>query len=219
MLIFIGSSHAKRLCWEAYCIEKITKFYDIVDFSRPGSLFENLVWPEHSTLTKNDIIVFQSFGNNLMQRHTVQCTYKDGGILQLIKFVPNKLPYLEKIFLQLLDKLSDYPCKIYIFDNIYRHIQCCKKHYYKGLIQFQRRANVLLQKTIETRFIHNVRYLDHRRFLGINFRKIWKMSLYKNILQKDRVHLLTPFYNRIMSIFLRRFMLLATAKLCTSGPG
>ena len=93
-----------------------------------------------------------------MQRHT----YKDGGILQLIKFVPNKLPYLEKIFSQLLDKLSDYPCKIYIFDNIYRHIQCCKKHYYKGLIQFQRRANVLLQKTIETRFIHNVRYLDYR---------------------------------------------------------
>ena len=70
-LIFIGSSHAKRLCREAYCIEKITKFYDIVDFSRSGSLFENLVWPEHSTLTKNDIIVFQSFGNNLMQRHTV----------------------------------------------------------------------------------------------------------------------------------------------------
>ena len=72
-LIFIGSSHAKRLCWEAYYIETITKFYNIVVFSHPGSLFENLVWPECSTLTKDDIIVFQSFENNLMQRHT----YKD----------------------------------------------------------------------------------------------------------------------------------------------
>ena len=207
-LIFIGSSHAKRLCREAYCIEKITKFYDIVDFSRPGLRFENLVWPERSTLTKNDIIVFQSFGNNLLQRHT----YKDGGILHLTKFVPNQLSYLEKIFSQLLDKLSEYPCKIYILDNIYRHIQYCKEHYYKGLLHFQRKANVLLQKTIETRIIHNVRYLDHRRFLGINFRKIWKMSSYKNILQQDGVHLITPLYNRIMSIFFKRFLLQATAK-------
>ena len=126
-LIFIGSSHAKRLCREAYCIEKITNLYEIVDFSRPGSLFENLVWPERSTLTENDKIVFQSFGNNLLQQHT----YKDGGIVHLIKFVPNKLSYLVKIFSQLIDKLSEYPCKIYILDNIYRHIQCCKKHYYK----------------------------------------------------------------------------------------
>ena len=198
-LLFIGSSHAKRLCWEADCIEKITKFYDIVDFSRPDSLFENLVWPERSTLAKNDIIVFQSFGNNLLQRHT----HKDGGILHLTRFVPNKLSYLEKIFSQLLDKLSEYPCKIYIFDNIYRHIQCCKQHYYKGLIHFQKRANALLQKTIETKFIHNIRYLDPRRFLGINFRKIWKISLYKNILQKDGVHLITPFYNRIMYLWAR----------------
>ena len=124
-----------------------------------------------------------------MQRHT----FKEGLILHLIKFVPNKLSYLEKIFSQLLEKLSDYPCKIYIFDNIYCHIQCCKKHYYKGLIHFQRRANVLLQKTVETKFILNVRYLDHRQFLGINFRKIWKMSSYKNILQKDGVHLITLF--------------------------
>ena len=109
-LIFIGSSHAKRLCREAYYIEKITNIYKIVDFSRPCSLFENLVWAERSTLTKNDIIVFQSFGNNLLQRHT----YKDGGIVHLTKFVPNKLSYLALIFSQLIDKLSEYPCKIYI---------------------------------------------------------------------------------------------------------
>ena len=214
-LIFIGSSHAKRLCWEAYYIETITKFYNIVDFSRPGSLFENLVWPECSTLTKDDIIVFQSFENNLMQRHT----YKDWVISHLTKFVPNKLSYLEKIFSQLLDNISVYPCKIYIFDNIYRHLQCCKNHHYKGLIRFQKRANFLLQKTIESRSCHNVRYLDHRQYLGINFRKIWKMSLYKNILQKDGVHLFSHFYNRMMFIFLKRFLLRATATLYTSGPG
>ena len=66
-LVFIGSSHAKRLCWEAYCIEKLTNFCEIVDFSCPGSLCENLVWPEQSTLTEKDVIVFQSFGNNLLQ--------------------------------------------------------------------------------------------------------------------------------------------------------
>ena len=69
-LLSIGSSHAKRLSREAYCIEEINNLCDIVDFSRPGSLFENLVWPERSTLTEKDIIVFQSFGNNLLQRHT-----------------------------------------------------------------------------------------------------------------------------------------------------
>ena len=99
-LVFIGSSHAKRLCREAYCIEKITNLYEILDFSRPGSLFENLVWPERSTLTEKDVIVFQSFGNNLLQRHT----YKSNGILHLSKFVPNKLSYLEKIFNQLFSK-------------------------------------------------------------------------------------------------------------------
>ena len=101
-LVFIGSSHAKRLCREAYCIEKITNFYEIVDFSRPGLLFENLVWPERSTLTERDIIVFQSFGNNLLQRHT----HKNDGIIHLTKLVPNKLSYLEKIFYQLINKLS-----------------------------------------------------------------------------------------------------------------
>ena len=68
-LVFIGSSHAKRLCHEAYYIEKITNEYEILDFTRPGSLFENLTWPERSTLTEKDVIIFQSFGNNLLQRH------------------------------------------------------------------------------------------------------------------------------------------------------
>ena len=214
-LVFIGSSHAKRLCREAYCIEKITNFYEIVDFSRPGSLFENLVWPERSTLTEKDVIVFQSFGNNLLQRHT----YKSDGILHLSKFVPNKLSYLEKIFSQLLQTLSKYPCKIYIFDNIYRHIKCCRKHYYKGLVKFQRKANVLLQKTIETKFNPNIKYLDHRRFLGINSQKIWKMSSYKNILQQDGVHLRVPLYNKMISILVKRFLLREPANNYTSGPG
>ena len=57
-LVFIGSSHAKRLCHEANHIDKITNEYEILDFTRPGSLFENLTWPERSTLTEKDVIVF-----------------------------------------------------------------------------------------------------------------------------------------------------------------
>ena len=101
-LVFIGSSHAKRLCHEAYHIEKITNEYKILDFTRPGSLFEKLTWPERSTLTDKDVIIFQSFGNNLMQRHT----YKNNGIFHLTKFVPNKLSYLEKIFNPLTTRRS-----------------------------------------------------------------------------------------------------------------
>ena len=214
-LVFIGSSHAKRLCHEAYCIEKITNEYEILDFSRPGSLFENLTWPERSTLTDKDVIIFQSFGNNLMQRHT----YKSNGIFHLSKFVPNKLSYLEKIFNQLLQTLSEYPCKVYIFDNIYRHLNCCRKHYYKGLVQFQRKANVLLQKSIETKLNFKIKYLDHRRFLGINFRKIWKLTSYKNILHQDGVHLRVPLYKRMISVLAKRFLLREPANNCTSGPG
>ena len=81
-LVFIGSSHAKRLCHEAYYIEEITNEYKILDFSRPGSLFENLTWPERSTLTDKDVIIFQSFGNNLMQRHTVHIRVMEFFIYQ-----------------------------------------------------------------------------------------------------------------------------------------
>ena len=132
-LVFIGSSHAKRLCHEANHINEITNKYKILDFTRPGSLFENLIWPERSTLTKNDIIIYQSFGNNLLQRHT----YKNKGIFHLTKFVPNKLSYLENIFTQLSQKLSDYPCKVYVIDNIYRHLDCCKNTIIKVLYSFK----------------------------------------------------------------------------------
>ena len=215
-LVFIGSSHAKRLCHEANHISEITNKYTILDFTRPGSLFENLIWPERSTLTKNDIIIYQSFGNNLLQRHT----YKNNGIFHLTKFVPNKLSYLEKIFKQLSQKLSDYPCKIYVIDNIYRHLDCCKKHYYKGLVQFQRKANVLLQKSIESNETKlRIQYLDHRRFLGINFRKIWKITSYKKVMHKDGVHLKEPLYKKMISVLAKKFLLRAPANNCTSGPG
>ena len=128
--------------------------------------------------------------------------------------------YLEKIFNQLSQKLSNYPCKVYVIDNIYRHLDCCKKHYYKGLVQFQRKANVLLQKSIESKETKlRIQYLDHRRFLGINFRKIWKITSYKKIMHQDGVHLQEPLYRKMISVLAKKFLLREPANNCTSGPG
>ena len=198
-LYFVGSSHAKRLCQEAYKVEKIKNNYYVRDFSRPGSLFENLVWPERSTLDKDDIIIFQSFGNNILQKHIE----REGGKIHLTKFVPNKFSYLEKIFNQLIQKVKNLPCKVYIFDNIYRHLNCCKKHHYKGLAGFQQTINLKLQKILKP--VPNITVLDHRRFLGFNFRKIWKISKYNKILSQDGVHLNPILYNKMVLIFSERF--------------
>ena len=89
----------------------------------------------------------------------------------------------------------------------------------KRSYKFQRKANVLLQKTIETKFNPKIKYLDHRRFLGINCRKLWKMTSFTNILQQDGVHLKVPLYNKMISILIKRFLLREPANNYTSGPG
>ena len=198
-IYFVGSSHAKRLCREAYNVEKIKNNYCVRDFTRPGSLFENLVWPERSTLDKDDIIIFQSFGNNILQKHIE----KLDGKIHLTKFVPNKFSYLEKIFNQLKEKIKNLPCKVFIFDNVYRHLNCCKKHLFKGLARFQQLVNIKLHKILNTE--PNITVLDHRRFLGFNFRKIWKIAKYSQILSHDGVHLKSMLYNKMVLIFSEKF--------------
>ena len=109
--------------------------------------------------------------NIILQKHIE----RKGVKIHLTKFVPNKFTYLEKIFNLLIQKVENLPCKVYIFDNIYRHLNCCKLHHYKGLVRFQQIVNLKLHKILKP--VPNITVLDHRRFLGFNFQKIWKISI------------------------------------------
>ena len=76
-LYFISSSQANRLYKSAIKKVELNKEFLIINCTKPGACYQKVPFPDFANITKDDIVIFQLFGNDLMKRH-IQITKNDG---------------------------------------------------------------------------------------------------------------------------------------------
>ena len=120
----------------------------------------------------------------------------------MLRFVPEFDEKILCIFHDLKKRLFQVQFTYFIIDNPLRHLNCCKKHKFKGLHSFQETQN----KKLKLIFGNNL--LSHRQLLG-PYRKVQKNYL---SYFEDSVHFKAFIYDHLLNSFF-------TKKIPTlSGP-
>ena len=167
-LYIIGSSHAARL-FKSLKLFKIRDKYDVINLAKPGSIFQNIDYPKN--VKNSDIILGQLFGNDIFEKNIKITQGRMNNIIHLTKYKPIPIENVKKLFTKFVEIMSQYPCKIYLFDLILRHIGCCPAHQYPDLVKHQRQVNNHLKIILQN---SNIKLLNHLKYLEKLFRQfIW----------------------------------------------
>ena len=177
VLFFYCSSHAKRLCSQAKLLTKITQQYTVQEFTKSGATVMTLSFPNLQHLTNNDILLVQISGNSLFKRNIEFQNINGKRIIHLKSFCPQDQATITQETKLLKEHLRSLTCKIYVIDQIYRHLYCCSKHFDNRIYRFQKRQNTIL--SCQFKDITNVRVINHLKFL--NRSKNWLTS-YPNVI-------------------------------------
>jgi len=196
-LYVIGSSHAARL-YNSLKTNKINQKYDLINLSKPGGTFKDIIYPQN--VKNTDVILGQLFGNDVFERNIKITQGRLNKTIHLTKFSPIPLSTLENIFKKFIEKMSIYPCKIYLFDLILRHIGCCSSHHYPAIVKHQRNVNGLLKRTLHS---SNIRLLNHLKYLKHRIKWTSRIRNYKTLFV-DTVHFHPLFYKTLVEQFLEK---------------
>ena len=193
-LFVCGGSHAVRL---AKAFEKnadILKIFTVISLAKSGQISSEISLPP--IVKKGDLVFIQTFGNELFKKHIFIEKLGKKKTIHLTKVHPTAPKDFLKIYGVLKKKLNSLKCTKVILDNIYRHISCCTKHKNPLIVTYQRKQNEELRRFFSGTDESDVA-LDHRKFLGLNVRKLRDSVFYKNVLE-DSVHLKQHFYDTIV---------------------
>jgi hypothetical protein len=147
------------------------------------------------SLKKDDVCIFQLFGNDLVEKHIRIRHEGHKRIFVLEKFIPvpqKKICVMYRHFKRFVEKLQ---CKVLIVDNIYRHLNECSNTIFKEITKWWTNQNRFLKQLFEYTG-DNVKVIDHRFLLGLSQRKVKSIRFYRRLLCDD-VHL-EPYYYKIM---------------------
>jgi len=218
-IYFLGSSHAKRLGAAANKFRVITDKYQIDNRGISGANFTQLKnRPDPRELKKDDIVIFQCFGNNLMRRPKYRrgerfpmenfLTHRNQIIrhkkIHLQEFEPIDLSIVRRDYLLAKRYFEKLPCRVILIDNPIRHTACCPthsvEHRRRGLFDYQKQRNKELRSYFQE--VKNVTALNHLSLLGLTNEKYTK-SFYEKLLP-DSVHLSSELYDSIIENLLSR---------------
>jgi lysophospholipase L1-like esterase len=203
VIYFTGSSHGKRLYSAFLNLPVLTENCELKNYAKSGCKYENLVLPNLDTLTANDYLIIQVFGNNLLEKH-IRVKYIDGKkqfMLTRYKEVPEN--YILKIYSELLQRLKNCKGTLIILDSPPRHLNHTpRKIAIKVLKLFQAR-NKLLHDVFKNSGIHTI---DHRKFIGFKNRTTRTVSGFSQHLC-DNVHLTPEAYREIANNIFEKFIL------------
>ena len=192
-LVVIGASHAKRLANLFRSNKHFRKFFEIHDFSKPGTTCENTLLPNLNNYSSNDVLILSLFGNDLMKKNIFIEKKDKTKIFHLTKYEPSSIESLREKFLKIKEYLATCNMKCYIIDNVLRHLFCCRKHRFPGLRQFQN----LVNKELHIFFNNtNVTVLSHLKLM--KFPENWKNSKKYVRFLEDKVHLKRRYYSKMV---------------------
>ena len=178
----LGASHATR--HYAACKENsnIRSKYQVIGNVQSGATWNTFKFKDEmlAQLTERDVLIVQFLGNDLLKRHIL--ITPNPKTIHLMKFVPQPDSYVEIVRGELKKKLSTLKCKIFIIDDPYRHLKCCKYHKAPGLMQYLTKRN----KELHT-FFSEYTVLNHKNLCSLSNRKLKSLSYYAGLLE-DKVH-------------------------------
>jgi hypothetical protein len=200
-LFWVGSSHALRLYQAALRNVDIKNRFENDAHVKPGATFSQLhiLSNRLKSLNEQDVVIFQLFGNDLFEKH-IKIDRVPRKIIHLTKFRPTSEPVLRDRFLALKALLNELRCKIIVIDNPFRHLICCEKHRYSGLIRHVKQANSLVGKTLTGYLV-----LDHNKLLGVSTNRLKRPTEYQ-VLLSDSVHFYSRYYDAIVVNVVERFI-------------
>ncbi len=197
----VGSSHALRLYQAALRNKDIKNRFENDAHVKPGATFSQLYIPLNKlkSLNKQDVVIFQLFGNDLFEKH-IQIDRIPRKIIHLTKFSPVDELILRSKFLALKALLNELCCKIIVVDIPFRHVNCCEEHRYSGLRKQITQANNLLKEALTEYLV-----LDHRKLLGVSTNRVKKLTEYQALLS-DSVHFHNRYYDAMVANVFKRFI-------------
>lgn len=201
-IYFLGSSHSQRLhqAFEKFITQNQFK---IVNLSQSGAIFNKtfLSFPRPETLTPEDYIIIQTFGNDLFEKHLVRVfdqTTKRNQI-HLRKCVPNPIAQIAILHQKLKDFVQKVPCRVILIDCIYRYLcktQCqINSHLFPKLLSFQGKHNKSLYKTFSN--IPNLTVIKHTSCMPFSGNFLKEFKNYQHLLV-DKVHLKEEYYKSLI---------------------
>ena len=192
-LLVLGSSHAQRI-FNAIQRSNLYKKYEILTCFKSGARIFDLDLSIIAQLSKDDIVIIQLFGNEILKK-AIQIERRSNGgkTIHLTKFSPCPQEKIQQGYKKLLQALNSnqsiLSSNVFIIDNAIRHLNCCKNHVFKGLFAFQAKQNKILARTFKK---FNV--LDHRRLIGS--KRSVKRSYYEMFF--DTVHFRSEVYDTLV---------------------
>lgn len=187
-----GNSHAALLSKELASI--IPSCVHLTTYCKRGGKVESFPLPveELSQLKESDILFLLPFGNEMLARRIrVQSNPKFIHLLECFPTAQNKL---NRTYHHVRTALSSLKCRIFLIDNIYRHVEC------KQAFLFFKRQNKVIREVFSG--MHNLEVIDHRKLLQLRGKLLKDRHQYSQLL-RDGVHLHPRSY-RNMSISLAK---------------
>jgi hypothetical protein len=195
ILFFYGSSHAKKLCFNARSLNKITNIYDIQECTKSGATINTLPFPNIQHLQSSDILVIQISGNSLFKRDIMFSNEKGKRTIHLKSFCPQEPEKIARENHILRSHLCTVNCKVLLIDNLYRHLFCCQTHFDKRILYYQKKQNSLFKTFFSE--LRNVTVINHLKYLGKTSTWLNKNTNLRK-LTIDSVHLKAQYYRRIL---------------------
>lgn len=205
-IYFVGSSHCRRL-FVAFKKSIRQDKYILIDLAQSGATFNRTVhtFPNPKEVFEDDIIIFQTFGNDLFAKHlnfVRSESSSSGREIHLEKFIPSSEESLDRIHEKLKNYIESIPAKCFLVDCIYRYL-CqpeCKSnlHFHPGILAFQSKHNKRLFEVFEG--IPNCTVIKHIRCMPYTLKKLKKFRYYRFLLD-DKVHLKEIYYIHIVKSF------------------
>jgi len=200
-IVTLGSSHSKRI-HDALAKHPKANQFEISSIRlfeyESGSDAFNSKLRYLLKLTEKDHIIVQYFGNELFAKY-IKVTHNPKTI-HLTKFVPNSGTYLKEQYERLGKILNRFKAKVTIIDHFYRHLNCCAKHVYPGIVKYQAARNKELKECFS-----QFEVIDHRKTLGFRSRDLRDIKLYQGLFE-DKVHLKPEGYARIADFLYRHII-------------
>ncbi len=190
----LTGSNAKRI---VPFLLKLTKGKGIriEDRTVSGHSLEDLGnFPKNTEVREKDFIFILSGENDIFVKH-IKIHRRFGKVQRicLTKCAPNPLSSIQKLYVNLKEKLKELKCQKYVITNPYRHLYCCPEHYdvtyFGNILRAQNAANSCLIKTLKEAAI----ILKIEKIIGPNCKE--KRRGYPEHMI-DSVHLKQKFYLR-----------------------
>lgn len=195
-ITLIGSSHARRFEDAFKKLKGSGSNFVVKAYCKPGANFSKLIWPsetELSLLTEDDFIICFPFGNDVFEPLIATTGRGPNKVIHLTKLIKKPDTHILELCDQLSKKLVNTKAKVFLLSNFLRHLHCCPKHKYPGIVKHQNHFNKLILN-----FFRGTKYNVIRQEALVFKRSTEGKNIHKYAaLQPDSVHFSPILYSKM----------------------